>query len=92
MTVRERLVVAIKKEPWLDFVNRRGDWGRDLALYLGRKHGGLTLRELGAQVGMQGLAVSKAVTRLEQRLPTDKKLQRAAACARRMLDGTRANA
>ena len=58
-----------------------------MALYLGRMHGGVTLRELGAQTGMNALAVSKAVTRLGNRLATDKGLQRAARCALRMLNG-----
>ncbi len=79
--------MAIKKEPWQTFFGRRGDWCRDMALYLGRMHGVVTLRELGAQTGMNALAVSKAVTRLGNRLATDKGLQRAARCALRMLNG-----
>ena len=82
-----RVVAAIRKEPWEVFVDRRGDWGRDLALQLGRKHGGMTLRELGEECGMNALAVSKAVTRLDARLKTDKDLQRAAQRALRMLNG-----
>ena len=82
-----RAVAAIRKEPWESFVDRRGDWGRDLVLQIGRKHGGMTLRELGEECGMNALAVSKAVTRLDTRLKTDKALQRAAQRALLMLNG-----
>jgi hypothetical protein len=82
-----RAVVAIKKEPWEAFADRPGDWGRDLALQIGRKHGGMTLRELGEACGMNAQAVSKAVTRLDARLKRDKGLQRVARCALRMLNG-----
>ena len=81
------VVTAIKKEPWHAFADRRGDWGRDLALYIGRMHGGLTLQELGARVGMQAQAVSKAVMRLEARSKRDKSLQRATELALRKLIG-----
>ena len=87
-----RVVAAIRKEPWEAFVDRRGDWGRDLALQIGRKHGGMTLRELGAESGMTALAVSKAVTRLDARLKTDKALQRAARRALRKLNGNNGKA
>ena len=82
-----RAVADIRKEPWETFVNRHGDWGRDLALLIGRKHAGMTLRELGAECGMNAQAVSTAVTRLDLRLKTDKVLQRAAQRAQRILDG-----
>ncbi len=81
------VVTAIKKEPWHAPADRRGDWGRDLALYIGRMHGGLTLQELGAQVGMRAQAVSKAVLRLEARAEHDKPLQRATELALRKLIG-----
>jgi hypothetical protein len=47
----------------------------------------MTLRELGKECGMNALAVSKAVTRLDERLKTDKGLQRALQGAQRMLNG-----
>lgn len=40
-------VATVRGEPWESFVNRYGDWGRDLALYIGRVRCGLTLKELG---------------------------------------------
>lgn len=52
-------------------------WGRDLALYLGRVHGRLTLAELGKLAG--GLdygSVQMAVQRLTQRLRTDQALRK----------------
>jgi REP element-mobilizing transposase RayT len=81
-----RAVENVKREPWDTFVNRRGDWGRDLALELGRRHGGMTLRELGAEAGMNLHAVSKAVTRIHQRLQHDTPLQQAADRIRKLLE------
>ena len=63
-------VEAVKGESWADFADRKGDWGRDLALYVGRTRCGLTLGELGKHAGMNALAVSKAVTRFSARLET----------------------
>lgn len=74
--VRE-LVVEEKGEPWLQFQDRHGDWGRDAALWLARRHCGLTQAELGAAVG--GLAypaVGHAIRRLERRRATDRQLER----------------
>ena len=44
-------VETVKGEKWLTFVDRYKDWGRDLALCLGRKQCGLKLAELGALAG-----------------------------------------
>ena len=69
-------VEKVKGEGWLDFCDRRSDWGRDLALGLGRKHCGLTLRELEAAVpGMAYPAVSKATQRMGERLQRDRPLR-----------------
>ena len=46
-----QVVEKIKGERWEQFRDRHGDWGRDLVLYLGRKRGGLKLRELGELAG-----------------------------------------
>jgi len=79
----ERVVQAVEKakaETWDSFCDRRGDWGRDLALWLGRKHCGLTLRELGAAShAMAYPAVAKAVTRMDQQLKRDRRLRELAA-------------
>ena len=75
----DRVVAAVGKvkgEGWLEFCDRRGDWGRDLALWLGREHCGLTLGELGAAAqGMAYPAVSKAIKRMAERLQRDRHLR-----------------
>ena len=69
-------VETVKGQGWLEFCDQRGDWGRDIALWLGREHCGLTLRELGAAAqGMRYPAVSKTVARLEERLQRDRHLR-----------------
>ena len=53
---------AVKGEAWARFVDRYGDWGRDLALWVARRRGGMTLRELGANAGgMDYSAVSETI-------------------------------
>ena len=70
-------VESVKGEHWGDFVGRQGDYGRDLALCVGRQRCGLTLRELGREAGgMSVQAVSKACDRMLQRLKTDFPMQR----------------
>ena len=82
-----RAVEAVKGEPWAAFADRQGDWGRDLALHVGRMRCGLTLKELGHHAGGMGIqAVSKACGRMGDRLKTDKGLQRALARVRRALE------
>ena len=69
------MIERLKADPWAKFADRHGDWGRDLALYLGRELCGLTLPELGAQVrGRTAMAVSMALKRLSSRLERDKTL------------------
>lgn len=70
-------VASVRGEPWENFVNRHGDWGRDLALYIGRVRCGLTLKELGHYVGMNIRAVSQASKRMELRLKEEKGLSKA---------------
>jgi len=85
-----KAVEAVKGEPWKTFVDRQGDWGRDLALHLGRRRCGLTLRELGEHAGGMGVqAVAKACARIGEKLKTDKGLQRILARVMRRLDGVR---
>ena len=68
-------VEKVKDEPWDDFVNRYGDWGRDLAVYVGRMRCGLTLKELGGYTDMKVQAVSQAAMRIEKNLKKDKQLR-----------------
>jgi hypothetical protein len=51
-----------------EMTKRYGDWGRDLALWIDRRRGGLTLRELGERVGgLDYSAVSEAGRTYERR-------------------------
>ena len=71
------LVTEEKGEAWERFRDRHGDWGRDVALWLGRRHCGLTQAELGrAAGGMSYPAVGEAVRRVDRRRHTDRKLAR----------------
>ena len=72
----KELVEAAKGEQWDAFCDRRGDWGRDVALWLGRRHCGLTLRELGKEAEADYQAVSKAVIRMRRRMVEDRRLRR----------------
>lgn len=71
------LVATEKGEAWEQFRDRHGDWGRDAAMWLARRHCGMTQAELAAAVG--GLAypaVGHAVRRLECRRQNDRELNR----------------
>jgi hypothetical protein len=62
-----KAVEAIKGERWQDFVDRHGDWGRDLALWVARRRGGMMLKELGEEAGgMDYSAVSEAIRYFER--------------------------
>jgi len=70
------IVESVKGAKWVEFCNRHGDWGRDLTMWVARRWGGLSLREIGAQTGdLDYTAVSMAIRRLEQRAELDKDLQ-----------------
>ncbi len=64
----QQVLVELKGEPWEVFADRRGDDGRDLALFLARRSGGYTLTELGTLVGVSYAAVAQAVTKAEHRI------------------------
>jgi chromosomal replication initiation ATPase DnaA len=60
---------------WKQMRGKRGDWGRDLVWYVGRKLGGMSLKTLGEQAGGSDYAtVSAAVKRMERRLQKDSAL------------------
>jgi hypothetical protein len=66
-----------KGEKWDVFSQRYGDWGRDAALWLGRKRGRYTLSELGRLAGgLDYAAVGQAVSRFAKRLQNGGGLQR----------------
>jgi putative transposase len=70
----EKIVQALeteKGERWDAFRDRHGDWGRDMALWLGRTMGRMRLRELAEQSQMDYATVGAAVTRLGRRLRKD---------------------
>ena len=70
-------VAEVKGEAWDQFCDRRLDWGRDVAICLGRRHCGMTLPELGVAVGgMSAAAAAKAARRMETRLLHDRVLSR----------------
>ena len=71
------MVEELKSQPWAAFRDRRGDWGRDLALYLGRELGAMTLAELGQAVEAGSrMTVSVALRRFRERLSQDKSLRK----------------
>jgi len=62
----------VKGEKWEEFRDRHGDSGRNLALYLGRREGGLTLAELAKGAGLKGEAsVAMCVMGFGARLDQD---------------------
>ena len=81
-----RALEKAKEESWDSFANRHGDWGRDAALWLGRRTGRLPLIELGKLVGgLDYAVVSKAIARFGQRLATDAPLREQSAALQTQL-------
>ncbi len=76
-----RIVWAVeqaKGEGWAEWSRRHGDWGRDAALWLGRRRGRLSLAELGVLAGgMDYAAVGQALSRFGKRLEKEAKLRAA---------------
>ena len=71
------VIEKLKKESWREFRDRRGDEGRELAMYLGRQYCGLKLQELADQVESGSpMSVSAALKRFAQRLGTTPALAR----------------
>ncbi len=59
-----RWVEQRRGQPWAELCERRGEWGRELAWWGGRKWSGMTLRGLGEQAGGVDYAVvAKAIER-----------------------------
>ena len=68
-------VEKLKKQPWSSFRDEHRDWGRDLALYLARRHCGMGLAELGAAAGgLDYRTVGWAVARFGRRAAADRRL------------------
>jgi len=75
----KRAVERIKGEPWPAFAERYGDWGRDLGLWLGRRHGAMTLKELAQEAGLSNYrGVATVINNFERRLREDPSIERVA--------------
>jgi len=76
----EDVVAALERvrgERWIEFRDRHGDWGRDLALYMARRRCGMTLKELGQAVGgLDYRSVGWAVRQTDRRLQRDAQWRR----------------
>jgi putative transposase len=76
----ERITSAIEqlwRRPWKEVSGRHGDPGRELAMLIARRYGGMSLRDIGEAVGgLQYPAVSDAVRRTSARLETDRTLEK----------------
>jgi hypothetical protein len=85
----EQIVGALEQtrgERWTEFSARHGDWGRDAALWLGRKRGRYTLSQLGQLAGgMDYAAVGQAVSRFGKRLVNTPALRKSLAKIERQL-------
>ncbi len=71
-----RAVERIKGEPWEQFRDRYGDWGRDMVVWMARRHCGLRLRDLADVTG--GLdygSVAMASKRFGKRLENNRSLR-----------------
>lgn len=75
----EDVVRVVEKEKggeWRQFCERRGDWGRDIAMVMARRHCGMTLKELGeATGGLRSVTVSMALRRMGARLQNESNLR-----------------
>jgi len=75
------IVQAVERyrgEPWAQFADWHGDWGRELTLYLARRRSGLTLRQIGEALGtLDYKAVNHAIRRFEAVLPDRPEMRRA---------------
>jgi hypothetical protein len=71
------VVEPAKRERWREFSGRHGDWGRDVALRLGRGAGRLRLAQLVELAGgMDYVAMGQAVSRFSKRLLKEPALRR----------------
>lgn len=67
-------VEKVHAAPWKDFVDRRGDWGRDVALVVAHRHTGMTYTELARVVGMNPRTVASAIRLMRFRLDDKRSL------------------
>jgi hypothetical protein len=82
------VVEELRGTRWEAFRDCYGDWGRDLALYLGQRVGAMKLKELGEEAGGVDYAtVSAAIKRFERRMREESNLARLAEKALTKLGG-----
>ena len=68
-----KIVERLKKSRWDEFRDKRGDAGRDIVLWAGRRFGGMTLKEIGDNTGgMDYSAVAVSIRRLATKSTTDR--------------------
>jgi REP element-mobilizing transposase RayT len=64
------------QRPWDEFKSRHGDPGREMVLWLARRHAGMTLGQLGARAGgADYAAVAMALRRFESKMEKNGKLR-----------------
>jgi hypothetical protein len=67
-----RATEAVSGRRWAELVERRGDWGRDGAMYYAVRHGGQRLAEVVAQMDeLKYQAAAQAVKRFGAALARD---------------------
>jgi REP element-mobilizing transposase RayT len=75
----EHLLAWVEKKrgkPWAELCLLRGDWGRDVAWWAGKRWTGLTLKELGEiSGGIDYATVAKAIERWPGRCDKDEQLK-----------------
>ena len=70
-------VAKVWREPWESASRRHGDPAREVAMLIGRRYAGMSLRQIGEAVGeLSYPAVSDAVRRTTGRLAKDQSLQK----------------
>jgi len=76
-SLRIPAIAKVWQAPWEVVSRQRGNGAVGLAYYLGQRHAGMTLRELGKCMGdVEYPAVSVAIARFQNRLKTERSLQR----------------
>jgi hypothetical protein len=76
----------MKGQSWEEFRDQHGDWGRELALLVGRENAGLKLGELAvATATATVVAVSMALKRFGAGVARDASLRQLVAKARQQL-------
>jgi REP element-mobilizing transposase RayT len=71
------IVERYRRQPWADFKERRGDPGREMVLWLARRHTGMTLGQLGERAGPTDYAaIAMALKRFELKMENDPKLRK----------------